>query len=679
MSISYNKTNWVNEVTPLDANNMNNIENGIESLVTAMNAGGGATITVDDTLSDTSTNPVQNKVIKAAIDAKQNTLTPSVDYVVPSEITDFITKSVDDLINYYKKTETYTQTEINQMISAIPKFSISVVDELPTTDISDTTIYLVKTGESSQNLYTEYIYVNNAWEELGTQSVDLTGYAKETWVTTQLGSYRTSAAQDEIDKKFVEKVTGKGLSTNDYTTEEKTKLAGLSNYDDAEIKTELNKKVNKPDTIEEGVLCYNTSGKEIIRGLTGSGVSVEIDSNNIPDNNAVKEYIASKLDNKVDKVSGKGLSTNDFDNRYKLHVDALETNFGNLSVVSYVPIDDDAAAAVLIRGDGIKNELDSIKTNVKNKVDKETGYGLSKNNYDDDAVANVLYAAQLKMGNIHPLSSDDEGLILHKPKVSVTASDPSDPSGESKDDIIPVDSEITSTSTGIPSTTAVYNAISSSKTVVDSALSDSSTNPVQNKVLKAELDSKLEEPTNNPNNISVVLYNPNTTETMGYTLDSQSLTTGTDGLTKIPNSYAVSTAIQAASSSGTVTWASQLFDVSTNKYLIITLKASEIIGKTSIKFTMYGTSNVFYTGEIIRVAAGWAILVGWKNVDTTCNVSFAGGFSGTTIPVYTFTVPDTVDYIRVWYDPAQLTKIEALTTGSGGSPITDKMTKIDAE
>ena len=33
----------------------------------------------------------------------------------------------------------------------------------------------------------------------------------------------------------VDKETGKGLSTNDYTTEEKVKLAGLSNYDDTAL------------------------------------------------------------------------------------------------------------------------------------------------------------------------------------------------------------------------------------------------------------------------------------------------------------------------------------------------------------------------------------------------------------------------------------------------------------
>ena len=31
----------------------------------------------------------------------------------------------------------------------------------------------------------------------------------------------------ELDNKFVEKESGKGLSTNDYTTDEKNKLAGI--------------------------------------------------------------------------------------------------------------------------------------------------------------------------------------------------------------------------------------------------------------------------------------------------------------------------------------------------------------------------------------------------------------------------------------------------------------------
>lgn len=92
----------------------------------------------------------------------------------------FVTKAVNDLENYYKKTEIYTQEEVNRLISLIPKFSIEVVTSLPIENISSTTIYLVLSGEESSNLYTEYIYINGNWEILGTQTIDLSGYALKT-------------------------------------------------------------------------------------------------------------------------------------------------------------------------------------------------------------------------------------------------------------------------------------------------------------------------------------------------------------------------------------------------------------------------------------------------------------------------------------------------------------------
>ena len=107
----------------------------------------------------------------------------------------FITKVVSDLANYYTKSQTFTREEINAKISAIPKFAISVVSSLPTSNISETTVYLVG-GGSGNNLYTEYLYANGKWEILAAQTVDLTGYATETWVNTQLGDY---IKQSELD------------------------------------------------------------------------------------------------------------------------------------------------------------------------------------------------------------------------------------------------------------------------------------------------------------------------------------------------------------------------------------------------------------------------------------------------------------------------------------------------
>lgn len=99
-----------------------------------------------------------------------------------NEDTKFITNAVNDLVNYYKKSETYTQSEISQLISTIPKFKIEVVDSLLIDTPSTSTIYLLRnSGSESQNLYTEYIYYipetgDPFFEKLGEQRIDLSGY-----------------------------------------------------------------------------------------------------------------------------------------------------------------------------------------------------------------------------------------------------------------------------------------------------------------------------------------------------------------------------------------------------------------------------------------------------------------------------------------------------------------------
>ena len=57
----------------------------------------------------------------------------------------------------------------------------------------------------SGDLYTEYIRVNGAWEILGSQRVDLTGYATESWVRAQLAGYQKTgdyALKSELPTKL---------------------------------------------------------------------------------------------------------------------------------------------------------------------------------------------------------------------------------------------------------------------------------------------------------------------------------------------------------------------------------------------------------------------------------------------------------------------------------------------
>ena len=160
---------------------------------------------------------------KAAWNAKQNALTfddvPTADSDNPvksggifvvlagkadkSEIPDvsaFITKTVDDLVNYYGKAEIDGKVaNLNAAISAIPKFAIKVVNALPSDEISATTVYLLKTSTTeSGNLYTEYIYADGAWEALGTQTLDLTSYATKDYVTDAIANLLTSEQITDI-------------------------------------------------------------------------------------------------------------------------------------------------------------------------------------------------------------------------------------------------------------------------------------------------------------------------------------------------------------------------------------------------------------------------------------------------------------------------------------------------
>ena len=78
--------------------------------------------------------------------------------------------------------------DLEGKISAIPKFAIEVVSELPTEKISNTTVYLVPDNNTkTSDVYDEYIYVNSSWELLGKQTLDLTGYATEDFVEQEIG------------------------------------------------------------------------------------------------------------------------------------------------------------------------------------------------------------------------------------------------------------------------------------------------------------------------------------------------------------------------------------------------------------------------------------------------------------------------------------------------------------
>lgn len=249
MSVTYNKTNWVNEVTPLDADNMNNIENGIESLVNAVNeGGGGSTITIDDSLSNTSTNPVQNKVITLALDTKVNKETGKV--LSTNDFTNADKTKLDSLENYNDseiKAEIATKQDIIQY-SVMPEASADLVNKIVQYIGNNTTTY-------TQGLFYKCVYATTKyqWQKISVSSDDSKLNKPDTIsASAKLVTYSlaTGTGIKDVDTSIGSGSTDNGIPTS------------------KAVYTEVNKKISATTP------SINESGNWVI-GTEDSGVSAK--------------------------------------------------------------------------------------------------------------------------------------------------------------------------------------------------------------------------------------------------------------------------------------------------------------------------------------------------------------------------------------------------------------------
>lgn len=322
--------------------------------------------------------------------------------------------------------------------------TITVVTELPQTGDPDR-IYLVPNESSRTNdIYDEYIWLveQSKWEFLGNKhvDVDLTDYYTKEEVDAlipQVDSYTkvesdnkyavkadvyTKSEVDDLivpqvdaytkqesDSKYatietvnnkVDKVVGKQLSTEDYTTEEKEKLAELSNYDDTNITQKLNEKVDKITgkglstedyttsektklgTIEEGAqvnTVTSVAGRTGAVTLTKTDIGLDNVDNTSDDDKPISTATQTALDSKVDKVEGKDLSQEDFTTELKSKLD------------------------------GLSNYDDStITETLSNKVDKISGKGLSTNDYTTEEKAKLEGIEENANNYTHPTTAGNK-------------------------------------------------------------------------------------------------------------------------------------------------------------------------------------------------------------------------------------------------------------------------------
>lgn len=141
------------------------------------------------------------------------------------DTTAYITASVNNLVNYYLKADTYTKAEVQALVDAVKQFTYQIVSTLPTAS-ADTMhkIYLTPSSDpQTQNVKDEFITIDNGqeaqtrytWEQIGSTAIDLSGYytsqqtdaAITAALNTALADYTTTAnlttllsgKQDTID------------------------------------------------------------------------------------------------------------------------------------------------------------------------------------------------------------------------------------------------------------------------------------------------------------------------------------------------------------------------------------------------------------------------------------------------------------------------------------------------
>ena len=376
-----------------------------------------------ETYSQSETNTLlDNKADKSSIPTKLSQL---------DNDTGFVTNAVDNLTNYYLKSETYTKTEVNDLIGQIKTISIQVVDTLPTTGESNI-IYLVPKEGSKDDVYNEYIWVNNAWELIGSTQIDLTGYATEDWVNTQIANFLTESQITQLINKSL---------ANYYTQEQVNNLLD-NKADKSSIPTKTSDLTNDSGYITKSVDNLDNYYTETeINSLLGN----KANTSDIPTKTSQLTNDSGYIDNTV----------NDLENYYKKSETYNQTQVNNLlnnkadkteiptkvselendkGYISEIPI----ASATQLGGIKVGDNLVITKDGVLSSIGGSTGtsdYNALSNkpalNTDNSAALEVNAQEEISgTVSLHKVSkTGNYNDLLNKPNIPSKTSDLTNDSG----------------------------------------------------------------------------------------------------------------------------------------------------------------------------------------------------------------------------------------------------------
>ena len=186
-------------------------------------------------------------------------------------------------------------------------------------------------------------------------------YVTESELTSK-GYATASSLNDKVDK-----VSGKGLSTEDFTTALKTKLEGLNNYNDAEISNAVSSLQTQLNTLVSGnANDAINSFNEIIAFLDGVKDTQDLASIIA----SIEQQIAAKMDNIADletirSGAAKGATAlQSYTEKYTGTITGITMNGASKGTSGIV-------------------DLGTVITDISGKVDKVAGMGLSTYDFND--------------------------------------------------------------------------------------------------------------------------------------------------------------------------------------------------------------------------------------------------------------------------------------------------------
>lgn len=240
-----------------------------------------------------------------------------------------------------------------------------LVTSLPSSGESNK-IYIVKDGSDANDVYQEYYYTNGAWEKIGTHTVkvDLTPYAKKTEAVINMDFRGVASDGSSISNTSIRNLVytlgdGRVKVVDVPLAEPRTTggrpYPGQNGFMRASDKAKLDGIADGANnytlptasaSVLGGILIgYGTSGRNYAVLLDGSGKAYV----NVPwtDTNTTYDLspyaktadVNAALSKKVDKVSGKGLSTEDFTAALKTKLNGIATGATADSAITTAEID----------------------------------------------------------------------------------------------------------------------------------------------------------------------------------------------------------------------------------------------------------------------------------------------------------------------------------------------------